>query len=84
MFESTDRKALDESVFDSWLEKGRDSRLGYHYLLILWSEMEEEYKPVFAASRSEVETHDTNTNSYEILVAVYDLYSESRVSVEEW
>lgn len=71
-------KSLDEEVFNRWLEKGRLSRIGYHYLLVVWDEYESEYQPVYATHRNEVENHKAST-SRERLIAVYDLYSESRI-----
>ena len=83
MFETSDRKPLAESDFESWLEKGRDSQMGYHFLLVIWNELEEAYQPVFVTSRTEIETYQTGINAQEVLVAVYDVYSESRVLVGE-
>lgn len=71
-------KSLDEEVFNHWLENGRNSRIGYHYLLVVWDEFESAYHPVYAAHRDEIETYKT-PGSRERLVAAYDLYSESRV-----
>jgi hypothetical protein len=71
-------KALDEEVFNSWLEKGRGSKIGYHYLLVVWDEFASEYQPVYAERRDEIETYKTSITR-ERLVAAYDLYSESRV-----
>jgi hypothetical protein len=70
-------KSLDEEVFNRWLEKGRLSKIGYHYLLIVWDEYESEYQPAYAEHRDEIEKH--RTSSRERLIAVYDLYSESRI-----
>lgn len=79
MFDGPDfRKALDEEVFNRWLENGRLSKIGYHYLLIVWDEYESEYHPVYAENRGEIETFQTSS-SQERLIAAYDLYSESRI-----
>ncbi|PIB35296.1 hypothetical protein BFP72_07735 [Reichenbachiella sp. 5M10] len=77
-------KALDESLFESWLEKGRESKIPYSYLLVVWDEREANYQPVYVEQREsilhyEVYEHSTGNES---LVAVYDLYSESRIHLE--
>jgi hypothetical protein len=74
-------KSLDEEVFNLWLENGRQSKIGYNYLLIVWDGYESAYRPKYAAHRDEIgeyETYETST-SRESLVAAYDLYSESRI-----
>lgn len=79
MFDGPDfPKSLDEEVFNMWLEKGRAGKIGYHYLLVVWDEYESEYRPVYATHRNEIESHRTSGN-WEKLIAVYDLYSESRI-----
>ena len=79
MFEGREfPKALDEERFTRWLEKGRQSKIGYHYLLIVWSDHDSEYQPVYVQTREEISAHK-NTPSGERLVAAYDLYSESRI-----
>ena len=83
MFETPDRKPLEETTFESWLEKGRESKMGYHFLLVIWNELETEYQPVFVVFRSDVEAYQRGINSSEVLVAVYDVYSESRVLVDD-
>jgi hypothetical protein len=74
-------KSLDEEVFNLWLEKGRTSKLGYKYLLIIWDEYESEYRPVYAEHRDEIGEYQPYKASVgrESLIAAYDLYSESRV-----
>ena len=71
-------KSLDEELFDSWLENGRQSKLTYNYLLIIWDELESAYKPVYVESREEVYDYTTSPGR-ELLIAAYDLYSESRI-----
>jgi hypothetical protein len=82
MFDGSDfPKSLDEELFDAWLENGRQSKIGYNYLLIVWDEYESKYLPVYAAHRDEIgeyETYKTSTGR-ESLIAAYDLYSESRI-----
>ncbi len=70
-------KSLDEETFNSWLENGRLSKMGYLYLLIIWDEYESMYRPMYVGNRDEVENH--RSSGRERLVAVYDLYSESRI-----
>lgn len=82
MFDGPDYpQTLDEAVFDSWLETGRESKIPYAYLLIVWDEIDQTYFPVFAENRSEIEAHEKYGDSpvRQLLVAAYDLYSESRV-----
>ncbi len=81
MFKAQYGKSLDEETFESWLEKGRSSRLGYHYLLVLWDTLEEEYQPAFVDDKKKLEDYQSH-ESREILVAAYELYSESRVNLE--
>ena len=71
-------KSLDEEVFNRWLEKGRQSKVGYHYLLIVWDEYESSYQPLYVANRDELQQHNTS-GSRERLIAAYDLYSESKI-----
>jgi len=74
-------KSLDEEFFNSWLEKGRESKIGYNYMLIIWDEYESEYRPIYVEHRDEISQyhkHDTSSTR-EKLVAAYDLYSESRI-----
>lgn len=71
-------KSLDEEVFNSWLEDGRNSKIGYHYLLVVWDEFESAYHPVYAEHRDEIASY-LAPGSRERLIAAYDLYSESRL-----
>lgn len=82
MFETPERpKSLDEETFESWFEKGRESKISYAYILIIWDEVEENYSPVYLEERAEVEEYQSSGEFYvrQKLVAVYDLYSESRI-----
>ena len=81
MFEGSNfPKSLDEELFDGWLESGRQQKLSYNYLLIVWDELESEYRPVYVEDREEIDNYTRNKNiGTELLVAAYDLYSESRV-----
>jgi hypothetical protein len=74
-------KSLDEEVFIEWLKKGRESKIGYNYLLIIWDEYDAAYRPIFVENRKDIAeyTKDRTSTSREWLVAAYDLYSESRI-----
>ena len=79
MFEGPDYpKALDEEVFNGWLEKGRSSKIGYSHLLIVWDDYESAYRPFYVPHRDEIKTYQTQ-GGRERFVAAYDLYSESRI-----
>lgn len=83
MFDGSDfPKSLDEEVFNTWLENGRQSKIGYAYLLIIWDEYESTYRPAYVESRDDIDTYERYKASTgrESLVAAYDLYSESRIS----
>jgi hypothetical protein len=82
MFDGSDfPQSLNEEDFDLWLENGRQSKIRYSYLLIIWDAYESKYLPVYAEHRNEIgeyETYQTSTGR-ESLVAAYDLYSETRI-----
>jgi len=86
MFDGSDfPKSLQETQFEAWLEEGRQSKIGYSYLLIIWDDFEADYQPVYTESREEIrkyERYQTATGR-ESIVAAYDLYSESRVNLED-
>lgn len=74
-------KSLDEELFDLWLEKGRQSKLSYNFLLIIWDEFDSEYQPVYVENREELygyANHKISTGR-ERFVAAYDLYSKSKI-----
>jgi len=82
MFESSNRpKALEETIFYQWLEKGRASKIPYTYLLIIWDELENEFIPQYLEDRTELNTYKSSNNSFnhQILIAAYDIYSETRI-----
>jgi hypothetical protein len=83
MFEALYGKPLDENLFDSWFEKGRSNPIGYHYLLVIWSAYDKVYQPAFVSDRAQIFQYQKEITSQEVLVAAYDLYSESRISLEE-
>ncbi len=83
MFNSSEYpKPLEESRFNSWLEQGRASKIPFAYLLIIWDELEQEYYPVYVEGRTDIQGYEKYgySPSQELLVAAYDLYSESRVA----
>jgi hypothetical protein len=78
MFDGSDfPKSLREEDFNIWLEKGRASKIRYNYLLVVWDDFESEYQPVYAEERKEIQAYKMSPR--ERLIAVYDLYSESRI-----
>lgn len=81
MFEGSDfPKSLDEDVFDAWLESGRQHKLSFNYLMIIWNELEMEYQPVYIEERDMIKEYARDKGlGTEVLVAAYDLYSESRI-----
>lgn len=82
MFDGADfPKSLDENIFHSWLENGRLSKIQYRFLLIIWNELDEAYQPVYVEHRDQINEYEKygRSSGSESLVAVYDLYSESRV-----
>jgi hypothetical protein len=82
MFDSPEYPAsLNEATFEFWLEDGRASKIAYAYLLIVWDELESKYFPVYAESRSEIHGYERYGDSpaRQLVVAAYDLYSESKV-----
>ena len=82
MFNSSEYpKPLDEGQFTSWLERGRASKIPYAYLLVLWDDLEQEYLPVYVENRAAIQGYEKYGTSpaQQLLVAAYDLFSESRV-----
>ena len=83
MFDGRDfPKPLRESIFQSWLEKGRESKISYAYMLVIWDEGEEEYTPVYTEDRVDIDSYERLGKSYgrQSLVAAYDLFSEGKVA----
>ncbi|MTI39553.1 hypothetical protein [Fulvivirga lutimaris] len=75
--------ALDEDQFDAWLEKGRNSKLGYQYILIIWDTIEEDYKPIYLEDREKITEYHDILAAQEVPVAAYDLYSESKITLDQ-
>ncbi len=72
--------SLEEDRFDEWLTKGRESKIRYDYLVVLWDEMEKDYRPVYLSDRSDLEKYqDDRSNISDVFVAAYDLYTESKI-----
>lgn len=74
-------QSLDEEIFEAWLESGRQSKVGYNYLLIIWDEADAKYLPVYVEHRDQIDGYEKfkEATGRESLVAAYDLYSEGRV-----
>ncbi|WP_372530118.1 hypothetical protein [Ekhidna sp.] len=71
---------LEETRFEEWLEAGRKSKLSYTLLVVLWDEMEKDYRPVYLTDRNDLEKYqDDRGNISDVFVAAYDLYSESKI-----
>jgi hypothetical protein len=82
MFDGPDfPKSLNEDDFNLWLENGRQSKVGYSYLLIVWDQYESKYTPIYVERRDEIGEYERYESAIgrESLVAAYDLYSESRI-----
>lgn len=82
MFESPDfPHSLDETQFESWLESGRNSKIPYAYLMVVWDMLDSKYIPQYAESREEIEKFPRYGSSpeHQTLVAAYDLHSEGRI-----
>ncbi|GAB5525373.1 MAG: hypothetical protein Roseis2KO_32450 [Roseivirga sp.] len=84
MFDSPDYpKSLGEDQFEAWLEKGRESKIGFEYMLVVWDDVAEEYRAVYAESREHIKALKISpwgdSVEQESVIAVYDLFSESRI-----
>ena len=75
-------KALEENIFNDWLETGRQSKIAYSYLLVIWDSYDGEYRPIYAEKRDEIDQYDRYDagSGRESLIAAYDLFSESKIS----
>lgn len=84
MFDGADYpKSLEEDLFEEWLETGRNSKISYSFMLVVWDALEEEYQPVYLEDRSQISSFESYpyATGAEALIAVYDLYSESRILI---
>ncbi|MFY0606762.1 MAG: hypothetical protein JXR10_08605 [Cyclobacteriaceae bacterium] len=82
MFDGADYpKSLSEETFESWLAKGRESKIGYQFMVIVWDAFEADYVPVYVEQKSDILKYESypESSSNESMIAAYDLYSESRV-----
>ncbi|HEY9116428.1 MAG TPA: hypothetical protein VIN11_01310 [Roseivirga sp.] len=83
MFESPEYpKALDEKIFEQWLEDGRESKMRYEYMLVLWDELDQKYCPEYINERSQFNSYPIwgTGVGHQYLIAIYDLFSESRIA----
>ncbi|WP_288372860.1 hypothetical protein [uncultured Algoriphagus sp.] len=83
MFDSPEYpQSLSEDLFEQWLEIGREKPIPYAYLLVIWDEIENTYLPIYVEERSQIHSYSRYGTSPErqLLVAAYDLFSESRVA----
>ncbi len=74
-------QSLDESLLEEWLEKGRTSKIPYAYLVVIYDELDSLYAPVYVEQRSDLQKYPRygQAPDHQLLVAAYDLYSETRV-----
>lgn len=82
MFESPDfPRSLNESQFEHWLEEGRNSKIPYVYLMIVWDSLDSKYLAQYAETREEIDNYPPYGPSpeHQTLVAAYDLHSEGKV-----
>lgn len=73
--------SLDENTFESWLERGRASKIPYTFILIFWDERQLRFFPEYVESRDEIELNfgDSVTAYDQRLIAVYDIFSGTRI-----
>lgn len=88
MFEGPEyRKSLDEDSFDQWLESGRESRMNYEFMLVVWDDVAHDYHPEYAENRQQILSfgidHYGKTNNLTSIVAIYSLFSEAKISLNE-
>ena len=86
MFESREYpKSLDENLLEQWLEEGRESKMRYEYMLVVWDELESDYHAEYVEKRMLINKHPLwgNATGHSSTVAVYDLNSEARITIQE-
>lgn len=55
MFDSKEYpKSLSEDLFETWLEAGRESKMSYEYMLVVWDDLEADYHPEYVENRSQI------------------------------
>lgn len=87
MFESPEYpKSLDEILFEQWLEEGRESKMRYEYMLVVWDELEADYHPEYVEKRYLIYKHPFwgQPSGHSSIIAVYDLFSEARIGITEF
>ncbi|MFT7149850.1 MAG: hypothetical protein ACI82Q_001710 [Nonlabens sp.] len=72
-------KSLDEDIFDQWLVNGRESKINYEFMLVIWEEGEQDYCPVYLERREEISEHQ---GTHAIIVAAYHLFSETKIGLD--
>ncbi|MFT6969638.1 MAG: hypothetical protein ACJAXX_000198 [Roseivirga sp.] len=85
MFDSREYpKSLNEDIFEEWLEAGRESKMRYEYMLVVWDDLEADYHPEYVENRSSIKKYPLfgESSSHSAIVAVYDLYSEARITIQ--
>ena len=86
MFDSREYpKPLEETIFERWLDKGRDSKMRYEYMLVVWDDLESDYHPEYVENRTLIRKHPFwgMAAGHTATVAVYDLYSEARIPIQD-
>jgi len=86
MFDSKEfPKALEEQQFEKWLEEGRESKMRYEYMLVVWDDLESDYHPEYVEKRQLIKKHPFwgQAAGHTATIAVYDLYSEARITIQE-
>lgn len=85
MFDSREYpKSLSENTFEDWLEKGRESKMRYEYMLVVWDDLESDYHAEYVENRAQIRKYPMwgESASHSAIIAVYDLYSEARIYVQ--
>lgn len=86
MFEGPEYpKPLDEDLFDQWLVNGRESKIKFEFMLIVWDDIEHDYTPVYVESRTQILEQGMDLYGESMgttsIVAAYNLYSEAKVGL---
>ena len=82
MFDSREYpKSLDENLFEQWLEEGRESKMSYEYMLIVWDDLEADYHAEYVEKRNQINKYPLwgEAGGHSSIIAVYDLFSEARI-----
>ncbi|MBO6494387.1 MAG: hypothetical protein JJ978_02385 [Roseivirga sp.] len=84
MFDSKEYpKSLSEDLFETWLEAGRESKMSYEYMLVVWDDLEADYHPEYVEDRSQIAKYPLwgEAGGHSSTIAVYDLFSEARIYI---